>query len=466
MKRIVSFVIIILMLAAAFPSAAFAANDRFSTNINVVKSADTWNDKVDGSGQDYATVKVEYRLRGEGIRGIQGVWIAVDLTELLWIDPTTNGRSVRGDINNGTLEKGASPVKYDKLRMYTLKETIEGTDDPIDEWSSGAFSFTSAALSADGRTMFIGLQPMQSASVNYADYTTVMTLTFAVLSDSAAVSADAVRFVSNTERDRLNQSFIVAMSDGSDGFYYGDKSAADTLSAPTVTGDAFAADDSYESESETASPKEDEDETEAPSGESSGDSIDNTPPEQAWNNPFVDVPSSADCIDAIEFVYENGLFKGTSETEFEPYTTMTRAMFVTVLGRLEGVDERDWRGAAFDDVVAGEWYAPYVKWAAAKGIVNGYGDGKFGVDDEVTIEQAVVILARYADYCGESVKSTKSLTKYADYKKISDWAENAMKWAVECEIYTGTAGLLRPQAPAKRYLVANLFWKYVMVVEK
>ena len=66
------------------------------------------------------------------------------------------------------------------------------------------------------------------------------------------------------------------------------------------------------------------------------------------------------------------------------------------------------------DVVAGEWYAPYVKWAASKGIVNGYGDGTFGVDDEVTIEQAVVILARYAEYCAVNTSSEKSLSRYAD----------------------------------------------------
>ena len=306
MKRIISFFLILIMLAAALPDAVLASNKSFATNLNVVKSADTWNDKVDGSGQDYATVKVEYRLRGEGIRGIQGAWIAVDLTELLWVDPTTDGRSVRVDINNGTLAKGASPVKCDKLRMYTLKESLEDADGEVDEWTSGAFSFTSAALSADGKTLFIGLQPMQNGAVSYADYTTVMTLTFAVLGggDGASVSAGAVRFVNTSERDRLNQSFIVAMSDGSDGYYYGDKSEADTLSAPTVTGDAFAADDGDEGERETVPPTQDEDGTEQ-GGSSSNE--DNTPPEKEWKNPFVDVPRDADYIDAVEFVYENGI---------------------------------------------------------------------------------------------------------------------------------------------------------------
>ena len=464
MKRIISSFIIIIMLISLLTGAIFATDNRFATNINVTSGDTTWNDTVGGGGTDYKTVKVEYRLRGDGIRGIQGVWIAVDMDELLWVDPTTSGRSVLIDVKNGTLKNGASPVKYDKVRMYTLKEKVIALD-AVDEWSSGAFSFVSAALSSDGGTLYIGLQPMQSGTVSYADFTTVMTLTFAVIGDSGSVSADAVRIIGTAERDRLNQSFIAAMSDGSEGYYYGDKSAADTLAAPTVTGNVFNTDGGdSESESETTPPKQDdesEDETQRPSGTDP----DNTPPEQAWKNPFVDVPNNASYIDAIEFVYENGLFKGTSATEFEPDTTMTRAMFVTVLGRLYGVNEKQYRGAAFDDVVAGEWYAPYVKWAASSGIVNGYGDGNFGVDDEVTIEQALVILARYADFCDKYVKSDKTLTKYADYKKISDWAEDAVKWAAENDIYKGSGGMLRPQTPAKRWLVADMFWKYVTIIE-
>ena len=461
MKRIISFILIIMMLTAVMPSAAFAADSRFATNVSVVRSTDKWNDKTDGTGHEYETVTVEYRLRGDGIAGMQGAWLAIDTRELLWVDYTEDGISVRESINDGTLKRGDSPIRYDYECMYALKEKVKNGLSVTDEWTFGVFSYNMAALSSDGRTLYVGIQPMQKKSVSYADFTTVVSLRLAVIGDG--VSAGAVRFVSPAERDRLNQSFIVAMSDGSDGYYYGDKSARDTLSAPTVTGDAFSADYENDSEAETAPPIQDEDETERPTEDSGSD---NTPPEQAWKNPFVDVPRDADYIDAIEFVYENGLFKGTSATEFEPETTMTRAMFVTVLGRLEGVDEKQYRGAAFDDVVAGEWYAPYVKWAAAKGIVNGYGDGKFGVDDEVTIEQAVVILARYADFCDVDIKSNKPLTKYADYKKISDWAENAVKWAVEREIYKGSGGLLRPLIPAKRWLVADLFHKYVLMIEE
>ncbi len=185
-------------------------------------------------------------------------------------------------------------------------------------------------------------------------------------------------------------------------------------------------------------------------------------PTTPWTNPFADVSANASYYDAIRFVYENGLFKGVSDTKFEPDTTMTRAMFVTVLGRLEGVDTRYFsEGCSFDDVVEGEWYHAYVEWASSKGIVNGYGDGKFGVDDEITIEQAAVILARYAAYAGKYKVVNTALTKYGDGDLVSHWAKSEMQWAVEKGIYTGTASKLNPGAPASRALVATMLYSYV-----
>lgn len=180
----------------------------------------------------------------------------------------------------------------------------------------------------------------------------------------------------------------------------------------------------------------------------------------AWSNPFIDIFETDAYYEAIEFVYENGLFKGVSSKEFAPETTMTRAMFVTVLGRLAGVDADDYTDSSFDDVVAGEWYAPYVEWAASEGIVNGYGDGMFGVNDEITVEQAVVIMARYAEYAGIDTDSDISLGKYFDADDVSDWATAQMKWAVEEGIYSGVNGKLNPSAPAERSLIATMLFNY------
>jgi hypothetical protein len=179
-----------------------------------------------------------------------------------------------------------------------------------------------------------------------------------------------------------------------------------------------------------------------------------------WANPFADIASDAAYIDAIEFVYENGLFQGVSANEFAPDVTMTRAMFVTVLGRLNGVNAADFAGASFDDVVAGEWYAPYVAWAAQNGIVVGYGDGKFGVNDEITVEQAAVIMARYAAFIGMDISAAADLGAYADAGEVADWALSQMKWAVAEEIYAGVNGELNPKDPASRALVAEILYAF------
>ena len=180
-----------------------------------------------------------------------------------------------------------------------------------------------------------------------------------------------------------------------------------------------------------------------------------------WENPFVDIQKTDTYYNAIQFVYENGLFKGVLNTEFAPETTMTRAMFVTVLGRLAGVDVMYFTGSSFDDVVLNEWYAPYVEWAAKYNIVNGYGDGRFGVNDKITIEQVAVIMARYAEYIGLSTLSDITLIHYHDLEKVSSWAVDQMKWAVENKIYMGIDYYLNPQSPAKRSLVAEILYLYV-----
>lgn len=161
-------------------------------------------------------------------------------------------------------------------------------------------------------------------------------------------------------------------------------------------------------------------------------------------------------------MYENSLFKDVSDTEFAPETTMTRAMFVTVLGRLAGVDAMCFTGSSFDDVVLNEWYAPYVEWAAKNKIVNGYGDGRFGVNDKITVEQAAVIMARYAEYIGLGTSSDMTLVHFQDSGKVSSWAIDQMKWAVENRIYSGDNYNLNPQSPAKRSLVAEIIYLFVI----
>ncbi len=108
---------------------------------------------------------------------------------------------------------------------------------------------------------------------------------------------------------------------------------------------------------------------------------------------FTDVPADADYAEAVAWCREQGLMNGISADRFEPEGTLTRAMLVTTLYRAEG--EPAVSGApAFSDVQAGVWYSDAVVWAGQQGIVQGYGNGLFGTNDPVSVEQMEVILDR------------------------------------------------------------------------
>lgn len=185
------------------------------------------------------------------------------------------------------------------------------------------------------------------------------------------------------------------------------------------------------------------------------------PGDDSWQNPFTDISATDPWYTAVRCMHVNNLFRGVSETEFAPHTTMTRAMFVTVLGRLAGVPEKYGNAGGFRDVDPYAWYAPYVSWAEQYGIVSGYGNGLFGVQDEITVEQAAVIIARYAAYAGQDISADITLIQYDDAAQISDWAEDSMRWAVEQGIYTGEGYNLRAKSPAARSLTAMMLYRFM-----
>lgn len=184
-----------------------------------------------------------------------------------------------------------------------------------------------------------------------------------------------------------------------------------------------------------------------------------------WSNPFTDVTGADSFYEAVKFVNQNGLFYGVSDTEFAPETAMTRAMFVTVLGRLADINRENYKGSSFEDVEADQWYSPYVEWGAQNEIIKGYDSSKFALNDEITVEQAVVILYRYSLIMGYDIKSTGNFVKFKDGGDVSDWAVIAMKWAVGKGIYTGEIDRILPTKKASRALIADMLYKYTDTIE-
>lgn len=179
-----------------------------------------------------------------------------------------------------------------------------------------------------------------------------------------------------------------------------------------------------------------------------------------WHNPFSDVSEKAEYYEAVRFVFEEGLMIGTSDTEFSPDMTMTRAMFVTILGRMEKIAADKYSGSVFSDVPAEKWFSPYVIWASETGLILGYGDGTFGPEDEITMEQAAMILARYAEHCGKKITLGAELDRYPDGADVSDWAVSAMRWALENRIYVMNGKRLSPKKPAERCVLAEMLYVF------
>ena len=172
---------------------------------------------------------------------------------------------------------------------------------------------------------------------------------------------------------------------------------------------------------------------------------------------FIDVAPNAWYKDAVQYAYDNGLMTGTSATEFAPEATTTRAMIVSILARLEGVERAE--AAGFADV-NDEWYATAVNWAANVGVVNGYEDNTFRPNQPITREQLAAILMNYASYKGEDVSARADLSNYTD--QPSAWATETMQWAVAEGLISGvTADQLQPQGNATRAQVAAILQRFL-----
>lgn len=179
-----------------------------------------------------------------------------------------------------------------------------------------------------------------------------------------------------------------------------------------------------------------------------------------WKNPFTDISENDSYYDAVRFVNENGLFLGVSEDKFAPEAPMTRGMFVTVLGRFSGVSEDTVNTTSFKDVEDGQWYTPYVAWASENGIIKGYSSSKFGIGDDVTVEQAAVILARYAEYLGLATSDEEdTINSFEDSDDVSDWAVEGMRFVVKNGIYVPKE-TLNPNKKATRALVAEMIYNF------
>lgn len=181
--------------------------------------------------------------------------------------------------------------------------------------------------------------------------------------------------------------------------------------------------------------------------------------------PFTDVRESDWFYEDVAFAYENGLFAGTSNTTFSPNASMTRAMLVTVLYRLEGQPAVNGR-SGFSDVQYNGYYEDAVTWAADNGIVNGTSTTTFSPNANVTREQMAAILYRYAQHKKYNTAASSGLNGFTDHASVSGYAAASLEWAVAEKLVNGSAGKLMPTGNATRAQVAAILHRFVENVAK
>lgn len=164
---------------------------------------------------------------------------------------------------------------------------------------------------------------------------------------------------------------------------------------------------------------------------------------------------------AVDYATTRNLMNGTADGVFSPKSTLTRAMFVTILGRMAGVKEADWAGTSFDDVATGTWYAPYVQWAAKNGIVDGVAVGKFAPNSPVTREQMAALVIRYADAAKKTLPAGVDVpASFRDAGSISGWAFESVDRMRQTGLLNGDEnGNFNPKNGATRAEAATVFMR-------
>lgn len=177
---------------------------------------------------------------------------------------------------------------------------------------------------------------------------------------------------------------------------------------------------------------------------------------------FEDLDPNAWYHHGVDFVLNNGLMVGAEENIFEPDSTLTRAMLVTVLWRAEGKIKAA-NECKFSDVESGSYYEDAVAWAEECGIVTGYDDTAFGPHDNILREQIAAIMYRYSMFKGYDVSGAENtnLLSYIDVAEISEYAIPAMSYAVGSGLMNGkTATTLNPQDDTTRAEIAVILYRF------
>ncbi len=200
-------------------------------------------------------------------------------------------------------------------------------------------------------------------------------------------------------------------------------------------------------------------------GETDWTIADKLPVQKDVTKQFTDIKKKDWYYDEVNFAFNSKLFAGTSDTKFSPNESMTRGMFVTVLGRLGGVDVDHKVATKFKDVKKGKYYTGYVAWANEVGIVNGISATTFEPNANITREQICVMMEKFIQYIGLGLRNDTPAVKFKDASKISKWAKSAVAACQQGGIINGVKSgdgyVFNPKGNATRAEVATIIYNFV-----
>lgn len=179
---------------------------------------------------------------------------------------------------------------------------------------------------------------------------------------------------------------------------------------------------------------------------------------------YIDVNEKDWFCESVEYLTSISAMDGITEDEFKPYDIGTRAQLVEILYNIQGCPSVS-GSVPYPDVKEGdEWYDA-VLWATQNNVVLGYDNGNFGPEDPITREQLALVLMRYAGSLGVNTSPRADLTDFKDYKSVSKYAADAMRWAVAIKLVRGNKlGELMPGSDASRAEIATILERYAKTI--
>ena len=180
--------------------------------------------------------------------------------------------------------------------------------------------------------------------------------------------------------------------------------------------------------------------------------------------PFTDIKNDVWYTEALEYMYSNRYISGTTKTTFSPNMNLSRGMLVTILWNMEGRPNVSGTNKFSDVTNVNAWYYKAIIWASQNRVVNGYKDGTFMPNKDITREETAAILMNYSKYKGKyNTTKLADLGKYGDNNLVSPWAKTAMQWAVGNRVVNGinNGTLLSPNTTATRAEAITMIKNYV-----